>query len=462
MFKISGSFRDPCGYVYNDAGRIIRTVNSTYREHWEWAVNSGLFTSLTERHLLPKFDEIAPQAGAWKTLEVEKIPWISYPYEWSFYQLRDAASLTLELQTEALKHSLSLKDASAYNVQFIGSQPIFIDLLSFEKRTPNAPWAGYRQFCMQFLSPLAMASYEPRLGRMPAGWIGGIPLNLAWKLLPWKSFFCAGLQMHIHMHGWAEQKYGDTRKAAPKVRQVKINDKALLELVGSLRRTVDSLRGPSIPGDWTDYYSNTNYSDKASAAKLQIVELAVKQTGGGLLGHDLGANTGRFSAVMAPYFEQVVASDIDAPAVGRHYLWLQQSGNTAISKKILPLVLDLSNPSPGIGWANSERMPWAARGEADFVCALALTHHLYFTEGIPWERQASFFAALLRTGGSLLLEFIPHEDSQVQRMLAARDELFADYELGGLCTSFGAYFQKVQSWSLPDSCRKLILFRKVN
>ena len=107
-------------------------------------------------------------------------------------------------------------------------------------------------------------------------------------------------------------------------------------------------------------------------------------------------------------------------------------------------------------------MPWAARGEADFVCALALTHHLYFTEGIPWERQASFFAALLRTGGSLLLEFIPHEDSQVQRMLAARDDLFADYELGSLCTSFGAYFQKVQSWSLPDSCRKLILFRKVN
>lgn len=455
MQKISGSFRDPCGYVYADGGRIIRTLNSMYREHWELALSSGLLGALSGRHFLPEYREIEPLEGSWKTLEVEEIPWISYPYEWSFYQLRDAARLTLEIQAEALERGLTLKDASAYNVQFNGARPVFIDLLSFEKRAPDSPWSGYRQFCMQFLAPLALAVHDPRLGRLSAGWIGGIPLNLAWKLLPWRAGFSAGLQLHLHLHGRAERKYGDARRADAKVRQAKIGGKALLELVGSLRRTVDSLRGPTLPGDWTDYYADTNYSESATAAKQRIVETAAGQAGGGLA-HDLGANTGRFSAIMAPYFKQVIASDMDAPAVARHYMRLKKNGDG----KILPLVLDLSNPSPGIGWDNSERMPWAGRGAANFVCALALTHHLYFTEGIPWERQVAFFAGLLRVGGSLLLEFVPREDSQVRRMLAARDDIFTDYTLDDLRGALGRRFLEERIWPLPDSDRSLILLKK--
>lgn len=457
MESVNGSFRDPCGRVYLENGKILRTVTALYQPDWEHAVHSGLFEELTSNGRLVKFTEIPPCAGAWKCLDVERIPWISYPYEWSFHQLRDAARLTLDIHKAALKAGMSLKDASAYNVQFVGSRPVFIDILSFERRESTAPWQAYRQFCMHFLAPLALYSADHRLSRLSAGWIDGIPLDLAWSLLPARMAFSFGLQMHLNLHGKAEKKHNDGRKAAQKVKNVSISTQGLLDLADSLLRTIDSLPEPATPGDWSDYYTDTNYTSTAAQAKEKLVDTLAGQCAGELA-IDLGANTGCYSAIISRHFTSVIAADIDAPAVGSHYARLRKEGNA----HILPLVQDLANPSPAIGWACSERQSWMQRPKADFVSALALIHHIYFTCGIPWKEQAAFFAGLLRPGGQLMMEFVPREDSQVKRMLAARDDIFADYNLDDCCSAFSEHFVVSAVHPLSETERQIILLTKRN
>ncbi len=455
MGRVAGSFRDPAGQVFDVGGKIVRTINASYRRHWETAEASGLLEHLQKRGLIPSYNEAEPLPGAWKTLEVQRIDWISYPYEWSFFQLRAAARVTLQIHKSALERGMVLKDASAYNVQFIGSRPVFIDLLSFEEREEGEPWQAYRQFCMHFLAPLALYAYEARLGRFSSQWIDGIPLDLAWSLLPGRCFFSPGLQMHLHLHAGAEKKYSDARTSAGKVRKARVSRQGMLDVADSLLRTIDALPAPKQDGEWTGYYGDTNYTEAANTAKLALVEDSARNAAGGIA-IDLGANTGRFSAQLAPYFRQVIAADIDAQAVGLHYQALRKHGD----EKILPLVLDLANPSPAIGWACAERGSWLQRGQADYVSALALGHHLYFTCRIPWREQAAFFAALLRPGGILLLEFVPAEDSQVRRMLAARDNVFDDYNLDGLRESFAAFFIEMQLHVIPESSRVLLILQK--
>ena len=455
MNEAPGSFRDPSGRVYVHEGRILRSIGESYSPHWERAVSSGLLKALTETGRLVSYMDIPALPDSWKSVEVEKIPFISYPYEWSFEQLRAAALLTLDIQKECLSRGMSLKDASAFNVQFQGARPLFIDLLSFECREPTAPWQAYRQFCMHFLAPLALYSRTPELSRLSSLWIDGIPLNCAWKLLPWRSALSPGLQIHLHLHAKAEKKHGDAQKAVEKVKKMTVSTQALIDLADSLTRTIEALPAPGSPGEWTEYYCDTNYSQKAEQAKADIVSTSAARAGGAL-GMDLGANTGKFSRILAEHFSYVIAADIDAQAVGKHYSNLIAGG----AQNILPLVLDLSNPSPAIGWACSERFSWMQRTKADFICALALTHHLFFTYGIPWDRQAAFFAECLTPGGHLVVEFVPPDDSQVRRLLAARDDVFADYHLEGMRKAFSSHFTELSVNPLPESQRCLLEFKK--
>lgn len=456
MQRLTGSFRDRSGYVFEQAGKIIRTINEPYKEHWEHLLTSGLLQKLKEMKLIVSFAELKPASTSWKTLQMRRVPCISYPYEWSFSQLKAAALLTLRVQTLALKHGMTLKDASAYNIQFIGSKPLFIDLLSFEKRKENEPWQAYRQFCMHFLAPLALASAEPRLGKLATLWIDGIPLDIAWALIPFKhKALSAGLQMHLHLHAITEKKYSDARTVSSSVKTTVVSTQGLLDITASLAKCVKKLPGPSKPGEWTDYYTDTNYSSIADEAKLDIVRQTALAFSGNLA-LDLGANTGKFSRVLANYFEQVIAADLDPQAVDLLFQRLQKEGNNTI----LPLIIDLANPSPAIGWSCAERDAFVGRWQANLVCALALTHHLFFTVGIPWDLQADFFAKLLQQGGGLLMEFVPKEDSQVQRMLAARDDVFEDYNLETCLTAFKKHFELQSSTAVIDSKRTIVTFVK--
>ncbi len=463
MHKVGGSFRDPAGYVFDDGSRIVRTINAQYRSAWGYAQTREVFSTLTEAGLLVPFVETGIPAGmgpkVWKCVEPERIPFISYPYEWSFSQFKDAALLTLDVLKEALGRGMTLKDGSAYNVQFRGAAPLFIDLLSFDIQQEGDVWQGYRQFCMHFLAPLALMKYNIGLSGLSRLWIDGIPLKLASSLLPWRSQLSLGVQMHLHTHARAEHKFADARKAESRVRGTALRKGALAAIVESLESCVRALRLPNIKTEWTDYYTDTNYSSDADAFKMQAVDGAAREVsaaGRNLMAIDLGANNGKFSALLGQHYQYVVAADIDPLAVDNHYTALKAKNN----RNILPLVMDLANPSPALGWANQERFSFKDRCRADFVVALALVHHLRLTCGAPFAEQAAWFAELIRPGGHLLVEFVNREDSQVKRLLAARDDVFEDFSLEGFCGAFSGYFVEKSRFSQPNSTRELILYQK--
>lgn len=475
MFPLPSSFRDPCGQVFMDASRICRTVNHSYSQHWEACVQSGLFAAVTASRQLIPFSERPATGGdggaggssdsassgsaavqAWKVLDVEKVPCITYPYEWCFSQLQDAALLTLDLQDEALARGCILKDASAYNVQFVGAKPIFIDILSFEHWEEGSPWAAYRQFCRHFLAPLALsAKVGLWCGALSRLWIDGIPLAHASSLLPWASRLHVGLAIHLFAHARMEARHADARVSAAKVKAVRMSAQALRNLTQSLRACVQGMKAPASPTEWGNYYADTNYTDAAQSHKSALVEQYAAQYAGGLA-VDMGANTGRFSALLAPYFSTVVAADIDPLAVELHYQHLRAKG----PDNIVPMVLDLGNPSPALGWANAEREAFAPRMQANFVTALALIHHLVVTAGIPLPMVAAYFATLLAPNGHLCMEFVPKEDSQVQRLLAARPDIFADYSLEGFLAAFGSCFSLVEQQPIEGSLRTLCVFQR--
>jgi hypothetical protein len=454
---VGGSFRDPSGTVYLSGNEVFRTISHSFAQNWQIIEASGFTTEAIKRGLLLPFSVSPSQLeGSWKTLQAERLPFISYPYEWCFGQLKDAALHTLTLMMLALEHGLSLKDASAYNIQFFNGGPIFIDHLSFTPRVATEPWVAYLQFCKHFLAPLALMCYRnPSCGKMLSLWIDGLPLELASSLLPWKTKISPMLQLHIHMHARMQQRHADARESAEKVKHIQVGKNTVPQLCESLRLTIEGLRLPKTKTEWGDYYNDTNYSDESAKDKSRFV----KQVAGshpGVLAVDLGANAGVYSRIFAEHFPTVIAADMDYLAVEKMYVELKQEGNRAIT----PLMLDLSNPSPALGWACEERDSFAERCKADLLSALALIHHLVLGAGIPLIKVARYFASLLKTQGILILEFVPKEDSQVQRMTAAREMVFTDYTLEGCITAFQQFFDVTAQHPVTESLRTLLVLRK--
>lgn len=453
---VAGSFRDPSGYVLQKDNEYYRVINPVYGDNWEAVTKSGFAQKAVDMGLLLPFTEL-PQNNPLPLLHPQKIPFISYPYEWSFHQLQKAALLTLRLQMLALDFGLILKDASAYNVQFIGSQAVFIDHLSFEKYVEGRPWAAYQQFCKHFYAPLLLAKYR---GFFAIGllrqWIDGIPLDVASRLLPFSTRCSPSILLHIHAHAKMQAKYADSRKSAAKIKRLSTAKSTISNLCQSLVHAIESLSLPAEKTEWGDYYQDTNYTPAGAEEKARIVERVCAQSLGGLA-LDLGANTGIFSEILARHHAYVLSSDIDPLAVDRNFQYLARQS----AKTILPLVLDLANPSPGQGWAGTERASFQARCTADCITALALIHHLVMSAGIPFRLIAEYFAQLLNENGLLLLEFVPKEDSQVQRLLAAREDIFTDYTKEQCIQSFSRHFQAVEEYAIKDSLRSLHVFKKV-
>lgn len=444
------SFRDPDGFLFERDGILYRQINRGYRETFEALEQSGLLRDLIDRGLLVShrdIDEPGITADADRVIQPQRLPVISYPYEWSFSQLKDAALLTLQIQELALDAGFSLKDASAYNIQFFEGRPLFIDTLSFEPLPEDRPWVAYRQFCQHFLAPLAlMANTDIALQQLLRSNIDGIPLDLASKLLPLKTRFRFSLLVHIHLHARSQARHADkaiTRKA-------KFSTHAFRALLDNLKSTIAKLQWRAEGTEWGNYYeANHNYEADNLEIKSAMVEQHVAQVAPQRV-WDLGANTGRFSAVAAAHSQSVCAWDIDPACVEQHYLDLKKAGST----NIYPLLLDLANPSPAIGWANRERMSLRERGGVDLVLALGLVHHLAISNNLPLDRVAAFLADM---GSNLVIEFVPKSDSQVQRLLRNREDIFVDYHREGFEQSFSACFDILSAEEIGDSGR--ILYR---
>ena len=450
--RIPSSFRDPSGHLFVRDGTIYRQVNQSYREDYDHLIDSGLYDRLVESHRLiphrPAADDLAQSDEAYKILEPKAIPFISYPYEWCFSQLKDAALLTLDIQSVAMDHGMSLKDASAYNIQFLGANPVLIDTLSFEKYRQGEPWVAYRQFCQHFLAPLALAAYKDvRLSQLLRVYIDGVPLDLASTLLPGRTRLSFGMLTHVHLHSKAQKRFA-AKTTTPRGGMRRT---ALLGLIDGLRSTVGKLRWRHPKTEWGDYYDDTNYSVDAIRTKADIVarylgEIAPKSV------WDLGANTGAFSRIAAERGVVTIAFDVDPVAVENNYLECRASGGS----RLLPLWLDLTNPSPGVGWSNIERMSLFDRGPVDLVMALALIHHLAISNNVPFDKLAEFFADISR---DLIIEFVPKEDSQVQRLLATRVDIFETYHQASFENTFSRRFDIKDATPIPESKRVLYHMR---
>lgn len=455
---LGSSFRDPSGFLYLEGGTLFRQVNPSYSTHYELLMRSGLYEALVAREWLVSHEEVPPIPGvAHRILKPEVVPYVSYPYEWCFSQLKDAALLTLALQIESLSFGMALKDASAYNVQFVGTRPVFIDTLSFERYEEGAPWVAYRQFCQHFLGPLALMTHRDlRLGRLLTRFIDGVPLDLVSQLLPRRTHARYGLLAHIHLHARSQQRHRDDARIGEPLKIPELSKARLIALMESLRAAVQGCRLRERRTEWSGYYDDTNYSEEAMSAKEELVTQLVEETANPAdLTHDLGANTGRFSRLVAGDHRYVVSHDIDEGAIERNYLQARRMKH----RNLLPLVLDLANPSPAIGWALEERPSALERMSRGTVIALALVHHLAISNNVPLARLAALCARLANT---LIIEFVPKNDTQVRRLLATREDIFPDYTEASFETAFSRLFEITRREAVPGTVRTLFAMRRRN
>jgi len=462
---LPGSFRDPSGFLFHRDGVLYRQVNRSFQPKFDEFVESGLCQDLMSSGLLIPHQEMGPDLAAtpdaYKVLRPEAIPFVSYPYEWCPSQLRDAALATLSIQRRALEFGMTLRDASAYNIQFRDGKPVFIDTLSFERWTEGTPWNAYRQFCQHFLAPLALMKYrDARAGQLLRVYLDGLPLDLVVKLLPRRAYLHPPLLLHVLMHARSQARYERANPAVsagaaegPEGRGRRFSPRAFQGLLDSLESGIRHLRVGDSRSAWSGYYDEAqSYSAEALEHKKALVS--------GFLSHlgpttvwDLGANTGLFSRIAAASGALTISFDLDPTVVEANYRSVVKDGAT----RILPLVVDLTNPSPGIGWENRERLSLLERGPADLAMALAIVHHLAVGNNVPQDRLARFFGHACRW---LIVEFVPKSDGQVQTLLASREDVFPGYHQQGFELALESVFDIVQREPIRGSQRVLYLMRR--
>lgn len=455
--RIEGSFRDPSGFVFRHEGILYRQVNRSYTEAYDQLLDSGLYAELVKAGLLIPHEEVshgfAHIADAYKIIRPEPISFISYPYEWSFSQLKDAALALLNIQRRALRRGMVLKDASAYNMQMQRGKPILIDTLSFDRYEAGQPWVAYRQFCQHFLAPLALMAYQDvRLGQLLRVHLDGIPLDLAAKLLPWRTRTALHLLLHIHLHAGSQKRHTQGGPSPGKPAG-SFSLQAFQGLIDGLASAVEKLDWRSATTEWTTYYQDLHtYTAAAAEHKQQVVAQYIERVQPATV-WDLGANTGLYSRLASDRGIDTIAFDLDPGSVEANYRMVRERRET----HLLPLVVDLTNPSPGLGWAHTERMSLLARGPADMVLAQALIHHLAIGNNLPFAQIAQF---LSQSCQHLAIEFVPKTDSQVQQLLRSRQDIFVDYTEPAFEVAFSQYFTVVDCVELRESQRRLYLMVK--
>jgi hypothetical protein len=447
---LPSSFRDPSGFMFGKEGVLYRQVNICYKEHFE-KFRSVLYPVLAEKKLLVRHVEISENLSGHKdwltTLKPEPIPFISYPYEWSFSMLKDASLLTLHIAKEAMEKGMMLKDATPFNVQFMRGRPVFIDSLSFEIYDETKPWIAYRQFCECFLAPLLIAHHS----KMPVHALllahpEGVPLAFCSAILPRKTRFHLHTYLHIHLHARGTRK--------PSAKTAEFSRKKLQDIFKSLEILVNKCQPPERATAWSAYYEEASERDGYLERKVSLVG---DWTSGIEFNSvlDLGGNTGRFSKLVHQTNRSCVVTDADAICIDDLY----RSIRKVSSLQIQPLVIDLAWPTPAIGLRNKERDSFIDRVQGtELVMALALVHHLAIAKNIPLQGLSAFLSDI--TGKYLLIEFVPKDDTKVQQMLATREDIFNNYSEENFEAAFSEWFVTRKKESVGSSGRTLYLLEK--
>ncbi len=430
------SFRDPSGFVFEAAGRLYRQINSSYAADYDLLMQSGLYKKLIETQLLISHEETEFKSSAatqpYKTIIPQFIPFISYPYEWCFEQLQDAALLTLKILRTAIDHGMILKDATPYNIQFVSGRPVFIDTLSFEKYDDHRPWIAYRQFCETFLYPLLTTKYSGlEIHRLFMAYPEGMPAAVVASALPAKARFRLSNWLHVFLPASVtkgkEQRESDFNKAK------------LLRIVDHLESTIKPLQSlVANKSIWDHYYEEEILHEQYLNRKKELVKAMMNADDKNVI--DLGCNRGLFSNLIANTDRNIVAVDDNAYSISKLYEEARQNEN-----RILPLCVDLMNPPGDAGFGNGERKAFYKRMKFDLCLSLALIHHICIGKNVPFENIAAFLSKVAK---NLIIEFVPKEDEKVQLLLSGRKDIFPDYDRRHFESAFNQFF-------LFEDCREI-------
>lgn len=456
-----GSYRDPTSSVFTTEGRVLRGLDGAAAETWRRLGSTAFFADLVDRgKVIPTADvrldgvPPSPRGDAWSAvLEHAPLPLVTYPFEWPFAMLRAAALCHLDVLDAALSERWSLRDGTAYNLQFIGPRPVFVDIGSFEPE--QGPWPGYRQFCETMLYPLMLqahtgVAFQPELRGRP----DGIPTQTMERLLRGAGRVRAGVVRHVTLHGLVERRTtANSEDAKQDLRGAGYTTEVTRGLVAGLRRLVAGLDVGRRRTAWADYGTTCSYTDEDTAAKRRLVEDEVAGRAPGTV-VDLGANDGAYSRLVAPHAGYVISVDGDEQVVDR--LWRRLAADRI--DNVLPLVVDLADPSPGLGWRNRERRPFELRVRADVALALALVHHLVIGRNVPVPMVVDWLADM----APVAVVEIPHrEDPMVRELLASKPAgLFDDYGVEQIGEALDRRFTRIREERLPGGTRTLVVVER--
>lgn len=450
----SSSFRDPSGHVFIDRGIVKRRICPLYFEQYYALKNQGFYDKLFNTGLLILHEELSVSANE-IIIQPEQIPFITYPYEWSFNQYKEAALLTLKFQRYCLKNGFSLKDASAFNITFHKGKAIFIDTLSIDFYKENTPWRAYKQFVMHFLGPLVLAKYHGAQSlKLLSSFMEGVPVKMLSSMLPFKTKLNPFLYSNVHLLAKFEDRHNEDYQGKSKV--ASLSKKSQLKIIDSLYDYIKKLTLNEY-SEWGDYYNKINYSDDAFSQKSKIVNDLVEKLKAKTV-IDVGGNDGTFVRQIQYNIEQALVCDIDNNAVDSNYKTLKANKENYM----LPFVLDVLNPSPAIGFDNDERQSFLERIQTfvpDVTMALAVIHHMSLSGNIPFDMSAKFFASFSKY---LIIEFPKREDSWVMRLLNSKGEFknhFDFYNQNQFERSYLGYFEIVEKTAIENS-ERLMYFLK--
>lgn len=458
MTRNAASYRDPSGHVYLVDGRVLRTVLAPGVADYEFVRDCGLARRLTERGWLIAATEVPVDsltvegpAPAY-VLEHPRLAIQSYPYEWSFPALKDAALLQLDIHLEALKAGVTLSDASAYNVMFDGPRPVFIDYLSFRRYRDGEFWAGHRQFCEQYLNPLLLTAYAG-VPFQPwyRGAMEGIPPALLANVLPARRKWSWRVMTHVVMQASMEKPNANDQAAAAS--KMKLPLAGLQNMLTSLRSWIAELEpSPSRPSIWSGYATDNSYTAPETVLKRSFIErFAAEERPNVIL--DIGCNTGDYSvAALRAGAGAAVGWESDAGALDAAYLRAKREGID-----FLPLWGDAVNPSPAQGWDARERTALPARMEVDALLALALIHHMAIARNVPLDAVLHWLIDRARSG---IIEFVPKSDPMVRQLLKLRADIFDDYTEEHFLDVLRSRGEIVDTCRLPTSSRLLVWYRR--
>lgn len=466
-----GSFKDPSGRVYlvgdgTSGRRVVRGLTATTAATIERLLAEPFFTRLladgdvANTHVLCPDDPVAATVmnrGWASVVEHEAVGFPTWPYEWPFGMLKDAALLQLHLLGICVRSGWILKDATPFNIQWVGTKPVFIDIPSFVPRGDGEYWQGYRQFCSMFLIPLMLTAhlripYQPLLRSC----LDGITPEMAARYFHGLRRFKRGVPSHVWFPSIVERlmrsRDGARRSPDARHRQSKTGFLALLD---GLTRLVEGLSNrQATQTDWSRYSETHSYAEGDFDRKMAFVEKHTSARRPHLL-WDLGANTGTFSRIAAQYSEIVVAVDGDHEAVDVLYREARQGR----ARNVIPLVMDLANPSPGQGWAGRERAALVERRSPDMALCLALLHHLRVSANVPVSLLVDWLRGLDAT---VIVEFINRDDEMFARLAENKREDYTDYTLTGFQSEVDKHFTVEDRMGLKGGKRELLLLEPKN